>query len=31
VARLSVGDLPGSEGARLLQELHPNRSPRSPE
>jgi hypothetical protein len=31
VARLSVGDLPGSEGDRLLQELHPVRPRRSPE
>jgi hypothetical protein len=31
VARLSVGDLPPSEGGRLLQELHPNRLRRSPE
>jgi hypothetical protein len=31
VARLSVGDLPESEGGRLLQELHPNRLRRSPE
>jgi hypothetical protein len=31
VARLSVGDLPASEGGRLLQELHPNRLRRSPD
>jgi hypothetical protein len=31
VARLSVGDLPPSEGGRLLQELHPNRLRRPPE
>jgi hypothetical protein len=31
VARLSVGDLPESEGGRLLQELHPNRLRRSPD
>lgn len=30
-ARLTVQDLPASEGARLLQELHPNRPRRSPE
>jgi hypothetical protein len=31
VARLSVRDLPTSEGGRLLQELHPNRPRRSPD
>ena len=31
VARLSIRDLPDSEGGRLLQELHPNRLRRSPE
>ena len=31
VARLSIRDLPESEGGRLLQELHPNRPHRSPE
>jgi hypothetical protein len=30
VARLTVRDLPASEGGRLLQELHPNRPRRSP-
>ncbi|HZE30078.1 MAG TPA: hypothetical protein VE198_01425 [Actinoallomurus sp.] len=31
VARLSVRDLPASEGGRLLQELHPNGPRRSPD
>jgi hypothetical protein len=31
VARLSIRDLPESEGGRLLEQLHPNRLRRSPE
>jgi hypothetical protein len=30
VARLSIRDLPESEAGRLLAELHPNRSHRTP-